>query len=275
MAHTLKVVRQIIPCAVAGLLLSASVAKIASVGEGPSKGYDHDASNTAIAVVDGLLAAWLLSGVRALSAWVMALLYFVILGGVALAMGLMQRESCGCFGQVEISPWRVFVLDAIVVSLLVVLRPRTDAEVPSGFGEVRQIVTCAVLILLVIGSIVGLAPWGMSTSLAILRGDSIVVEPRVSDIGDGTPGEFHPGRIHLKNIGDKTVNLIGASSTCACIFNSDFPVTIAPGETLALDVTVKFAGNEGRFRARSEIYTDDVRQPVVHVSYVGRVVPPN
>jgi hypothetical protein len=84
--------------------------------------------------VEIVLGLWLLSGWFVRAAWVTALGFFGVLAGVSLYLALAGQRSCGCFGQVTVSPWATFSLDIAAVAALALWRPapRTALRQP-GF----------------------------------------------------------------------------------------------------------------------------------------------
>jgi hypothetical protein len=70
------------------------------------------------------LGIWLLSGTCKQLAWLISLLCFGLFCCVTLYKSLTGAVSCGCFGQVHISPWVVLAtIDVPAVVLLLVWRP--------------------------------------------------------------------------------------------------------------------------------------------------------
>jgi Methylamine utilisation protein MauE len=50
------------------------------------------------------LALWLLSGIRPLGSWMVALTIFIGFAGVSFYQGWIGQSSCGCFGRLSVSP---------------------------------------------------------------------------------------------------------------------------------------------------------------------------
>jgi len=68
------------------------------------------------------LAAWLLLGWLPRVSSLIALTVFSAFAGVSLVMTLQGRSSCGCLGQVNVSPALILAFDIVFVLLLVVSR---------------------------------------------------------------------------------------------------------------------------------------------------------
>jgi len=96
-----------------------------------------------------LLGIWLLSGWRRRDAWRIALFSFAVFACVTLYKALSGEASCGCFGQIEVSPWITLVLDLAIVASLLIWWPAT-ARVPLQANQQfkRLIATLALAALL-------------------------------------------------------------------------------------------------------------------------------
>ena len=92
----------------AAILISAAVLKGYQLATGPVLGTGLFSSRILlIAVVEfeWLLGVWLITGLFPKWAWRVTLGCFVLFACVSLYKGLSGDASCGCFGQVEVSPW--------------------------------------------------------------------------------------------------------------------------------------------------------------------------
>src|SRR6266404_4121407 len=65
-----------------------------------------------------VLGLWLLSCWFVRAAWATAVIFFAVLASASLYLALDGQPSCGCFGQVTVSPWATFAFDAIIVTAL-------------------------------------------------------------------------------------------------------------------------------------------------------------
>jgi hypothetical protein len=130
-------------------------------------------------------------------------------------------------------------------------------------------------LLLLAGATFLLASDDPEGALARLRGESITVEPSVSEVGDGPVGQEEKIRIRLTNRTDRPIRVVGGTTTCSCIATQDLPIVLARGETRGIDVFVKFTGSPGRFLRRFVLFTDDETQPVTVARFSGRVTLPS
>ena len=69
------------------------------------------------------IAAWLLSGFRPQWCRRVCVVTFSGFAGFSLSLVLSAAPSCGCFGQVRVSPWMALTLDMILVLLLWLGKP--------------------------------------------------------------------------------------------------------------------------------------------------------
>jgi hypothetical protein len=231
-------------------------------------------AQVAVIQVEGLLGLWLLTGLYLRAARWVALALFTALAGVSLFLGMSGESSCGCLGRLKVNPWLTFAVDLTVVVVLAWWR------VPQGPGQGSNrwlrggatiLAGAAAFLLLIMGGLIVVFddPW---LALARLRGESIRVEPAVSDIGAGVPGERREFTVHLVNHTDHPVRCIGGTASCACVTTDDLPITLAPGEARPVRVTTGFRGGKGVFLESFLFYTDDANQGEVVARMAGRVL---
>ncbi len=230
----------------------------------------------AVIEVETLLGLWLLSGWSARAGWVAALGFFGVMAGTSLYLALSGQSSCGCFGQVPVSPWLTFAIDLAAVGALVIFRP-TPAGNPSTAAGAQRLLksvarAAALLALLAGGSL--LAFDDPLEALARLRGDLIAVQPPLSDAGEGVLGSERTFQVRLVNHADRPVRILGGTTTCSCVATEDLPLTLARGESESINVSVRFRGTPGRFQHSFVLLTDEEKQPVVVARFAGRVAPP-
>jgi hypothetical protein len=226
--------------------------------------------------VEVLLGLWLLSGQARRAAWAVALGFFGILAGVSLYLALIGQRSCGCFGEVQVSPWLTLSLDVAAIVALVIWRPRAEDRgvQASWFGPVLKTAAGALVILtLFVGAALALFD-SPAEALAKLRGEAITVEPAVSEVGEGVRGEARVFRLSLTNQTAEPIRVVGGTTDCSCITTGDLPITLAPGETGSIAVRVRFSGSPGKFQHRFVLYTDAEQQRVVVARFAGRVTDP-
>ena len=120
----------------AAVLISAAVLKGYQLATGPVLGTGLFSSRILlIAVVEfeWLLGVWLITDLFPKWAWRVALGCFGLFASVSLYKGLSGDASCGCFGQVDVSPWWTLALDLAAVVALLLWSPRErvrDGDAP-------------------------------------------------------------------------------------------------------------------------------------------------
>ena len=146
---------------------------------------------TAAIEMETLLALWLFSGWSIRLAWCAALSFFSLMAGVSFYLGWNRQASCGCLGRVEVSPWLIFSLDVAVVVALMLCSPKTETRMQPRlwFRELFKTAAGVGLLFVLIGGVFLWASDDPFASLARMRGETITVDPSMSDIGDGVAGE--------------------------------------------------------------------------------------
>jgi spore coat protein U-like protein len=222
--------------------------------------------------VELILGLWLLSGLAQRWARYAALAFFGILAAASLMMALEGRSHCGCFGRVEVNPWWTFGLDVAAVALLASFQPAWSADLTIPQSRLLRMAAISVLWvgLLLAGFFVAVA--SPSDWLAQWRGQTVTVEPTIADLGTGWPGEVRTFTALLTNRSTSPVRIVGGTARCGCTVTRALPVELAPGETKALRVEVRFLGTSGRFTEAYQLYTDAAGEWAVVARFRGRVM---
>jgi len=97
-----------------------------------------------------------------------------------------------------------------------------------------------------------------------LRGETVLIEPTVIDLGDVEPGTRKELEVSLRNIGMKPVTVHGGIPGCACttLFSSEFPLSIPAGRTSKLLLTIDF---------EESVLRDDIRFTVSYLTTANPV----
>jgi hypothetical protein len=171
---------------------------------------------------EALLDLWLLTGAFPRLLWLAALLCFSLLGGMSLYLGIEGQASCGCFGaKLAVSPWYALGLDLAAVASLVWWRPRQGprTEVPYS-ATVRGVLWIAAGS----GAVLAVGFAGLSwiygsphEALLRLRGESMTVDPWVTDFGDCRRLETRSLSVRLTNQTDHAIQILGGTADCSCI----------------------------------------------------------
>lgn len=224
-----------------------------------------------------LLGLWLLTGLAPLGAWFAASCLFTLMAGVSLYLALAGWTSCGCFGPLRVNPWYSFVGDLAALAALWKWGPRTASfrGLLARSGLRFHPGTCCAVGLILVTAIGLLALPGDSSlgvALARLRGESLVIDPPVSDVGEGVYGEQREFEIEVRNYSDRPVRILGGTADCDCVATRDLPVTVPPGGARKITITVTLVGAVGAGQQAFKLYTDQEEQFVVIGRYVRRLV---
>ncbi len=217
---------------------------------------------------EAVLGLWLLVGVAPAWSWLTSLGFFTLLAGLSCRLGIMGQTSCGCAGNLTISPWWAFAADVIAVLALLRFRPKA---ITTGIRAGLPTAACG---LALAASAFAIFTWqhgSANAAIAHLRGETIVVEPNVVDLGSGPAGQFQTFALNITNYSDKTVRIVGGTSDCSCVSTDDLPVSVEPKQSNTIRVRVKFTGSPGEFRRKFVLYCEEERLKVMPVAATGRV----
>jgi hypothetical protein len=270
-------------------LLIAAGLKLHGLAEGTAGGtafFASPALQLAVIEAEALIGLWLLSGWASRGAWIAALVLFTLLAAASLYLALTGQRSCGCLGRVTVSPWWMLLVDVSAIAALLIWRPQrgaTDENTGKPRGESSSLaglkalaglktLAGAAAILVILGGGVLFFFDTPAEALARLRGESVTVDPRVSDVGEAAAGEQRTFTIQLTNRTAKPIRVVGGTTSCACIATKDLPITLPPAESQEISVQIRFTGSAGRFSHRFTLNTDDDVQPLVIARFAGRVV---
>lgn len=96
----------------------------------------------------------------------------------------------------------------------------------------------------------------LRSSLAYVRNDLLIVEGGVKVLGDLPLDSRHDLQFSIRNLGGRSVRILGAKSSCTCATIGERPREIPPGESRS--VLVRFhVEDEGPVGGRVTLFTDD------------------
>src|SRR4051794_21006989 len=107
--------RRIVSCGLGLFLLAAAALKVYGRAADPVTpvGIFSEAwFQAGVIVFEFFLGGWLLSGKHPLGSWVVASAAFTAFAVTSFFLGAEGRSSCGCFGQLAVSPWTALSIDA-------------------------------------------------------------------------------------------------------------------------------------------------------------------
>jgi hypothetical protein len=233
-----------------------------------------------VAEAEALLGLWLLTGAQPRLLWLTALLSFFVLTIASLAMAVQGHPSCGCFGQrLGVSPWFAVAIDLSSLAALLLWRPRTprDPLKSVSLSRLRRLLyfsigsgALAAASLGVLASIMG----STTKALSELRGEHLLVEPSVTQLGEGRRGEKRTFTVRIINNSSRPVRVVGGTTACSCVVTRQLPITIPSEGSQAIDVQVVFHGQPGPFTNAFVFNTDDRDQPQIVARFEGHVIRP-
>jgi hypothetical protein len=219
-----------------------------------------------------ILGLWLLGGYWLPFAWRAAILLFAAFSGASVYLALIGQRSCGCFGKVEISPWITAAFDIFAVGALLSTRPALPARI-YGFWKNDPLRLGAGLVLLL--SLASVAPLTYSQDFADglgrIRGEMIRVEPSVTWLDAGAAGETREFTVRVHNASDRTVRVVGGTTTCQCETAFDLPITLDPKQTSSVRIRATLRGSPGTFQQRFDLMVDHPEQRWVVGRFAGIV----
>jgi len=210
------------------------------------------------------LGIWLLSSAFQVGAWIATLSTFFLFAAVSGYLAHIGVATCGCFGSIPTSPWRVFWFDLGVIAALGVLHPPIGPIFLFSRSDCRRgaLTACrfGLSIIALFAAIVGLSTLvfgSLEGALARLRGDAISVSPSYVDFGIVEPGQVLERKLLVQNWTDKPVRLIGATVHGPCSMTDGMPMQIPKGEMCEITVRLRVGGwSNGTFLTRGEIWSD-------------------
>jgi hypothetical protein len=110
------------------------------------------------------------------------------------------------------------------------------------------------------------------SALAWLRGERVVLEPAVFDLGPCQTGERHAVELRLRNRSEEPVRAIGGTTSCVCVATKGFPIDVPPGEERTVPVDVVVTGNPGRFVQTVTIMLDGKSLRMVQAQLRAQIV---
>jgi len=111
--------------------------------------------------------------------------------------------------------------------------------------------------------------------LAYLGGYSLVASPSSVDLGQIAPGERREFEVTLKNLGSRSIKIIGARSSCTCIATHGLPRDVDSGQTIALKVYLVAPRGRSELVQSLTYYTDSSDSPQIAVKVRGVVSAPS
>jgi hypothetical protein len=227
-----------------------------------------------LVLYEAALGLGLLFARRPARLWPLTVATFAVFVGFNFRAIWIGQASCGCFGAVKVSPWGALVLDLGALALLTVWACRdretralrTSAPDAGGF-----LLSFGLAVGLFLG-VVSIGFGSVAGARASLRGDEVFLDPPLVDLGTVPAGEVSEKLLTVFNAGRGDVRVLGGTSNCACTLIRDLPVTIPPGQSVSLRISVKTPPSTGAFQFQAILWTDSSINETVPVHVRGRSV---
>ena len=231
-----------------------------------------------------LIGMWLISGWWGNSSRVALLVLLSTFFGANLVMVVQGRSTCGCLGAASVSPIWMLVFDFFAILVIASSNPTASRNARSN--QVSAQVTCLpitrplLVLTIAAASIVGALFICFSPAIASKLaqfseyGQTVSVDPAVSDAGSGVPGEWRTIPVRLQNNGDTPVRLMGGKDGCSCRTLHSLPLTIAPRNHVDLEVSVKLGTTPGVQNSSFWLLTDCRNQGTLLCRWRAVVIPP-
>lgn len=203
------------------LLLAAAALKLNGLAVDPVGRmglFSMPAFQIGVTELELFLAGWLLWGKQPIGSWMMALGVFTVFAFVSAYQGWIGRASCGCFGQLSVSPWNAFGIDLTVLFALILGRPDLGPVWQQPRLLLKSILIFiygmvgTVALLVALTSLASVIYGSPDAALAHFRGERISIYPRLVDVGTGDPGEVRETAVEVVNRTDRTLRLIGGTT---------------------------------------------------------------
>lgn len=191
----------------------------------------------------------------------------IVIGAVNYVLGI----SCGCFGAIEIPSLAIVAWNFVVCSHMVWFLASRGWSIENlrKLSTYRVVVLCSAIL-------------GVSCSLKLSQADqffglgasrnALKIASTSQLIGESVAGGLIPFRVVLTNHSDSAIQIVGGGSTCGCITLQNLPMSIAPGQTVSLNVELTARGDPGDYSQTVSYYLDASDQFVLTAKLEYRIV---
>jgi hypothetical protein len=220
--------------------------------------------------MEAALGIWLLAGIARRALWIVATGFFGALAAVSAYLASNGEPTCGCFGQVTISPWLTLGLDVLAMSVLILTRPSPN---PSPREQRFGPVLIWTLVAVVLGGVVLIARHGGPASAwHAFAGQTLLIEPSLAEIGAGQIGHSRSFVVNVSNVSNVPVRIVVGTNNCIANAVCDLPIMIPPGESRAIRIEGHFRGSPGRMLGEFGFWTDQARRMAATGRFAGTIL---
>ena len=276
MERNLRILGTLAAFTVGGILVGAAVFKAISTSA-PRNLFGEFPSGAWLQVVsipfELALGGWLILSVNKRAPLLVALVAFAGFTAVNVRDISHGVAKCGCFGDLPVTPWTALAIDGTALALLALsyLTLRRGETFRTGTrAALVQFVAYQALLALGWSAYVAAGSGSSEVALASLGGDEIAVRPGQIDFGTGLAGEQLPRTVTIHNLAASPLTLLGGTADCSCVATADMPVTIPPGESRTVGITLKLPATAGTFRREAYLWTDNPSHKTLAIELTGR-----
>lgn len=242
------------------VLLTAALFKFIGISLSPiaQVGILHHPALIVVAIeAEVVIAWWLLSGFRPALVCNVTIGLFILFTFVSAFAFYNGKTSCECFGPISINPLYICLFDIGMVLALLFYRPK-EQIVPNFalLSVIRPLIGGIGLSILILG-IMRIFHMDPATTLAKLKGKTVLINPIVLNLGKQVSGTEINTSIKVINHGSKPVYIAGGTSDCTCIVTKKLPCTLQVGDNIDLPVRIKLPDATGSFHRQAFLWTDD------------------
>ncbi len=220
-----------------------------------------------LVLFETLLGFWLIAGIAPFASWLASVLTFSGFAAMSGRSVWLGQATCDCLGSVQTNPWWMFGVDLIILSLLIIARPIKSYYSRRTFTSmIRQLsVICGPALVLALFGTSSIFLYGsIAAGICRLRGDSLMVDEFVN-LGIGEPNQILRQIVHVTNLTNQPIRLIGGASDCSCATAQGLPLTIPARETRSVHVQIKVQQSDPGEMTRNVTWNTDCEvQRTIH-----------
>jgi hypothetical protein len=220
-----------------------------------------------------VLACWLLWGGWPGVLWLTTFCTVLALTIASLVLAMEDRSSCGCFGEIEVSPWYTFGLDlCLLIGLVWARSPLEELSLKMPRPGAGRFLIATKMALLMIG-VPALIAWFVSVALAFPK-EEIVLETSTVELTRAPTTGFFEFPMTVLNSSNRPLRIVGGKMGCSPDVVSGFPIDIPPGQSKPVVFTIATRQSQGRYRRTLWLYCADGNHLITFKRRVAASLPP-
>jgi len=184
-----------------------------------------------------------------------------------------DRQTCSCFGTLEISPRYTFALDLIILTITTIVYKNLSL-LPTQRRTISRSVLFRVGIYVagMISVVVAIGVSGLvsySELVNAMNGEVLEVRPHVSRLGESYSGDVVVANLEIVNKSDSPITLLGGSASCGCLLTRDLPAVVGPRASVTIQIFSRASTTPGKYSYRFALFTNHPAQPRIDGGLVG------